>query len=346
MHPRTYCLLTLSLTLAGLGCVAGLNWFVDPYGQYGTGCFPVTVQASRTQKIELLEGLSEAPTGLILGSSRVLKIEPSYLNTKTGLSFFNAGVNHGRPMDFLAIIRWYQQRWGTFPKMVVLGIDSACLHEAVPLDARITTERKLANVVPEFISLRDSMDRYFELTSLKQSKASLSSIFAFVRSSKPTEPIEFYSKDGLIFYRQREEQIRDGTYDFEASLNYNEREFEHIYKLFSQFSTAEILRLVKAVALLRQHNTQVYAFVTPFHPRMTSTLSGIANFDAREREARQLISLLGLHHGVHFADLTDLTSFNGDPENFVDGIHPLEKNTRLMVDRLLESKGGTQYAVQ
>ena len=346
MTSRTYCLLTFALTMLGLGCVAGLNWLVDPFGQYATRCFPVVVQASRTQKVDLLEKFDEAPAGLILGSSRVLKIEPDYLREKTGLQFFNAGVNHGRPTDFLAIVRWYQQHWGRYPKVVVLGIDSAALSDMVPLDARIATERRLANVVPEAISWKDSLTPYFELLSLKQARSSFSSIIASSRSRSVQEPFEFYAPDGLIVYRQRESQLRNGTYDFQVALQYNEREFEQIYKTFQQISASETLRLVETVRLLRQHGTDVYMFVTPFHPEMMSTLSEHDNFKAREREIRQLLSLFEIHHGVRIADFEDLSDFGGGPNSFVDGIHPLEPNTRLMMDRLLKTNGGSQYALQ
>ncbi len=346
MNPRSYCFMTFYLTVFGLGCVACLNWIVDPFGQYGTGVFPTRVQASRAQKIDLLERLDQAPAGLILGSSRVLKMEPEYLEKRTGRNFFNAGVNHGRPKDFLAILRWYHQRWNTYPEMVILGIDSAALSEVAPLDARITTELRLANVVPESISMKDSMARYFELTSLKQAKVSLNSILKSIRRSITVDPHEFYAMDGRIVYRQREQEVREGTYDFASAMNYNKREFDQIYRSFQRLSTEEVAFLVEAVSKLHQHHTAIYTFVTPFHPELSATLSELENFHARERESRQLLALLGLRFGIHIADLGNLTSFGGDPNDFVDGIHPLEKNTRLMVDRLLETQGGSQYAVQ
>ncbi|MDZ4847816.1 MAG: hypothetical protein SGI77_00855 [Pirellulaceae bacterium] len=346
MTPRSYCLLTLTLTVLGLGSAALLNLVIDPYGQYGTGVFPVIVQSSRTQKLDLLEELEAAPDGLILGSSRVMKIEPSYLESKTGRTFFNAGVSHGRPLDFVAIVRWYHQRWNAFPKVVIIGVDSASLSAVVPIDARIATEMRLAETVSEAITWKDYFSRTFELLGFKQLRSSISSLQATLRHRGTPQAVEHFKPDGQIVYRQREEQIREGTYDFESALQYSEREFTEIYHAFNSVSGPEAIRLVEAVKLLRQHGTQVYLFVTPFHPTMIEHLSQYSNFVSREAEAKQLIRLLSIHHGAIAADVSDLSSFGGDPEQFVDGIHPLESNTRKLIEHLLNSQGSPQYAFQ
>ncbi|MCA9259798.1 MAG: hypothetical protein KDA61_11390 [Planctomycetales bacterium] len=75
-RPRRF-LAAFSLTLAMLlGAVAFLNWQVDPFAQYGTGRFAPVVRTSRGEKLELLAAQT-APQGLVLGSSRVMKLEPT-----------------------------------------------------------------------------------------------------------------------------------------------------------------------------------------------------------------------------------------------------------------------------
>ncbi len=346
MTSRNYCLLTLALTVFGLGSVACINWIVDPYGQYATRFVPVIVQASRTQKLDLMEKLDKAPLGLVLGSSRVQKIEPSYLEEKTGRVFFNAGVNHGRPTDYLAIVRWYHERWKTFPEIVVIGLDAAALHAVVPLDGRITTDQRLAATVPEAITWKDSFSRYTELIGFKQLRSSIYGIQNALCLKTEDDPAETLQSDGLLVYRHRESKLRNGSYDFKSALRFNEQEFTQLYRTYKEISGSEAMRLVETVRLLRKHGTQVYLFVTPFHPELIESLSHDGNFEKRETETRQLLNLLARHDGAFVADLGDLSKFDGDPMQFVDGIHPLEPNTRLMMDRLLEIKGASQYALQ
>jgi hypothetical protein len=194
--------------------------------------------------------------------------------------------------------------------------------------------------------MKESMARYFELTSLKQAKLSLISILTAVRKSTSSEPHEFYAKDGRIVYRQREQELIDGTYDLEGAIDFNRREYAQIYRSFQRLFNEEVDCLVEAISILHQHHASVYVFITPFHPELTAKLSELENFHARERETRELLTILEGRFGIHVAELGDLASFGGNPSDFVDGIHPLEKNTRLMLDHLLENKGGSQYAVQ
>ncbi|HUP80382.1 MAG TPA: hypothetical protein VM260_17640, partial [Pirellula sp.] len=97
--PKRFCVCTACIVAVSLFCVATVNWTVNPYGQYSSSCFEPIVQDSRCEKIELFERLETAPLGLILGSSRALKFEPEYLQTRTSQTFFNFAVNHGRPED-------------------------------------------------------------------------------------------------------------------------------------------------------------------------------------------------------------------------------------------------------
>ena len=132
LEPKRFCACSASLVVASLVCVATLNWTVNPYGQYSSNCFEPIVQDSRCEKVELFERLEAAPQGLILGSSRALKFEPEYLQTRTSQTFFNFAVNHGRPEDFLATVRYYRDRFGFCPKTVLIGVDVASLNDVIP----------------------------------------------------------------------------------------------------------------------------------------------------------------------------------------------------------------------
>lgn len=72
--------------------IAITNYVVNPYSQYSTKVIAPLVQTSRATKVALMQRHDHAPEGLILGSSRVLKVEPAYLRQKLGLEFFNARV--------------------------------------------------------------------------------------------------------------------------------------------------------------------------------------------------------------------------------------------------------------
>ncbi|MFN9914302.1 MAG: hypothetical protein ACK53L_17065, partial [Pirellulaceae bacterium] len=92
--------------------------------------------------------------------------------------------------------------------------------------------------------------------------------------------------------------------------------------------------------------TEVYLFNTPFHPELQRSLEPLPYFAQRQQEAKRLLELLADRYGVSIADFSDIESFEGDESDFVDGIHPLESNTRRMMDQLLANPGAKRYALQ
>ena len=69
------------------------NTLADPYGMIGTKLLPTVTTSDRTIKADFIEKLKQPPQLVVLGSSRSMRYEPAYLQQKTGLRTFNAGVN-------------------------------------------------------------------------------------------------------------------------------------------------------------------------------------------------------------------------------------------------------------
>src|SRR5438128_1064149 len=107
----------LVLTLVAL-CSAylALVRVVDPRGEFRTGLFPRVTADARRDKMELFLRLQHRMPieGLVLGSSRSMKLRPSTLKKETGLSFFNYSVEGAKAEDYLAIFRWAVSTGATF----------------------------------------------------------------------------------------------------------------------------------------------------------------------------------------------------------------------------------------
>src|SRR6185369_17883018 len=116
---------TAALTLA---CYAAIR-VVDPYGEFHSGRFPTVVLDSRRQKLVLFKQYNpRAVTGLIMGSSRSMLLEPRAVDAEFGTRSFNFAVENGHTEDFLAIYRWAVQQ-GAQPKLIIIGLDVAALHD-------------------------------------------------------------------------------------------------------------------------------------------------------------------------------------------------------------------------
>ena len=316
--------------------VAALNRVVDPYAQYGTRLLPPAVQTSRADKVRLLAEEKAPVEGLILGSSRVLKLEPDYLRERTGLRFFNAGVTHARPEDMLALVRHFAAARGHFPKMALVGIDVAALRDAAPPDARLIADPDLYPHVPELHTWENSLQPLQELISYQQTRSSLQSLMRFARG-KNSEPAESFRPDGMIVYHERQRQREEGKYDFDAALDYNVREYREAFRDYPEISPQRKAMLGELVELLRDHGCRVHLFITPDHPRLADSLAELESYPARRSDTADLLrSLEG--DLVSFTDLVSIESFAGDADEFIDGIHPLEKNTRRMIERLVHTR--------
>ena len=132
-----------SLALAGLAAsyLAAVR-VVDARAKFGDPLkpwlFPTVVINSRTEKMRLFQTCRQAGeiTGLVLGSSRAMKLRPADLDRDTGLRFFNFAVDSACAEDYLAIYRWAVAQ-GARPKLLVLGLDIEALHDNDPLDGRL-----------------------------------------------------------------------------------------------------------------------------------------------------------------------------------------------------------------
>ena len=348
MSNRAFAFTFLALATSAFFVVGLLNFVVNPYAQYSTQVVQPLVQTSRNAKLELLNSFESAPDGLLVGSSRVLKYEPAYLEQYVGHNFFNAGVNYGKPEDFLAFVRYFENRFKRLPKTIVIGLDVHGFNGQLKTDARLLNNHPLASQIPEAIPFSDRFQSFKELLSWQQTMASLRSIKHSLKGVENTKsPEESFQSDGLIVYHTREEQIDSGTYDFTSALEYNKREYKQLFRGYDSISASRVELLAAAIKLCKKNGSRVITLLTPMHPALAKYLNESTTYSERRLELHQTLAALAIELDFEFSDLSDIRSFRGDPSHFVDGIHPLEPNTRLIIDRLLDGKPReTQYVVQ
>jgi hypothetical protein len=344
---RRFCWQFVVCFVIAIALVASLNFIVNPMAEYPTQFFRPAVQTPRIEKLNLLRSADPIPDGLVLGSSRVMKLEPDYLSRQTQLCFFNAGVNYALPEDHLAIYRWYKQQFGRAPRMVVLGIDVYSFSEQIKADPRLINHPELVSMIPEAVTLSDRCKRWEDLLSWQQTRESVRSLLIQLRQRKFPEPDDVYRDDGLLVYRKREREIAAGTYDFEGPLAFNCREYEALYRGFDELSSKRCELFSTLARECEQDATRLIVYLTPLHPRLRSHLASRTTYETRHAELLDFIARRSLADHFVLFDATDIESFAGDAEQFVDGIHALEANTRRLVDALLNIvEGRNAYAVQ
>ncbi|MFC1758458.1 hypothetical protein ACFL2H_06785 [Planctomycetota bacterium] len=346
LQPRACCAMVVSLATACLALVATMNFVVDPYAQYASDVFEPLVQTSRAQKVQLLADMQPLPEGLVLGSSRVMKIEPDVLQRSIGFTFLNVGVNHAKPEDHLAILRHYRSKHGRMPKCVVLGLDVNSFSDRNQTDARLLSNSDLLPHVSDSVPLSDRFQRWRELFGWQQTKMSITSI-CHPASEERRTPLESFRPDGLLVYHQREQEIADGTYDFQSALDYTKREYKQLLFDFDRLSKRRCGLFEALAEECRQANCRLFVFLTPMHPELRSYIASSTTYKLRKDELRDFLLFQAKSRGFAFVDLSDVSQFDGDPQLFVDGVHPLEPNTRKMIQRFVSTPDlEGDYAVQ
>ena len=347
MSNKSFVITVLGMAGSAFVVVAALNLYVNPYAQYPTNFIEPLVQTSRAQKTELLATQESPPAGLLLGSSRVLKYEPAYLKERLGQSFFNAGVNYGKSEDYLAFLRFYENQFGCLPQTVIIGLDVHGFNDHLSTDSRLLNNRQLICSIPEAIPFSDRFQSLKELLSWQQTMSSLRSLRRASDEGGVEPPHESFRSDGMIVYHERERQIADGIYDFSSALDWNKREYKQLFSGYGKLSKRRIELFYKTLDACQKGGSRVVVFLTPMHPDLDEYLSETTTYHARRNELVELLTTQSLEDGFTFADLSDISTFEGVSNQFVDGIHPLEANTRRVIDRLFATPmEGSQYALQ
>lgn len=351
MSSRAFVATVLGLASIAFLAVAALNFCVNPYAQYPTNIVEPLVQTSRAQKIALLSQHAAAPDGLLVGSSRILKYEPEYLQTRLGHTFFNAGVNYGKPEDHLAFVRFYENKFGCLPKTLIVGLDVHGFNDNLPTDARLLNNRELVCRIPDAVPFTDRFQSVKELLSWQQTMSSIRSLKRTSDESTDDTPSESFQDDGLIVYHDREQQIAEGRYDFAAALDYSKREYKQLFAGYDKLSEKRLQLFLETVNTCRAAGSQVTVLLTPMHPELSAYLADSTTYQERHADLVHFLTEQSQSHvgnkGFGFFDLTDIATFGGSPEPFVDGIHPLEANTRRIIDRLFAASAKeSQYAIQ
>lgn len=338
---KRFCLLFLLLVTMGLSTVAAINLLVNPYGAYPTKLIPPVTKCGRQQKAEQLIELAKLyrePQGLILGSSRVMKIEPAYLQTAFGVDFYNMGVYSALPEDYLAMLRFYGDRFGHAPRYVVLGIDVYVFNQSLPTGERLKNCELLSPHISDFHSGSLPFDANNALFSVHQLHSSLRSLWLYVGDPYRGQD-SYFRDDGVVLYESGDRDSKNDDEDeFRRKLEASKREYEtRRFANFERLSEKRIAALDEFLELSSESDTQVIIFLTPLHPEVIQHLRKTSQYDERKNAVLTMLREHTRDYQIPVFDLTSLDSFGGFPGQFEDGAHPLEPNTREMIDMIVQS---------
>jgi hypothetical protein len=345
------------LLLVALGTVAlvGLfNGLLDPYGTLGTGLFPTAVESDQGVKVRLADQLRVPPRLVILGSSRAMKAEPSFLQAKTGLPGFNAAVSGGMPWDSWAFANFLHDRFPHTRQRYLWFLDVESFR-SVPIDSSLLNVPALSRYLKTGVRRSARLSGLSQLFSWSTAvpswrvlEAELSGTAAKQAQAPATATQGVTASDGSVF-------ASDGF----RSIDYHDRrlargitlakelpatikQYVGIYEGYDHLDPRAKSFFVQTLQRMNSWGTTPVIVLTPYQARVLAALKGVG-WDARHRQVLAYLAALQARYHFILLDMTSVASFAGQPNGFSDGVHLLVPNMRRLLITVLARSGGVLH---
>jgi hypothetical protein len=120
---RKWSIGTVSLLAIAAFVIAGVNYFIDPFGVFGGDKFRRDAYLNeRYVKVEYFLNNQGKYDALFLGSSVVGLFDTDLVGTLTGYRYYNLGFMSGMPLEDLKLLKALKER-GYVPKAIMMPID-------------------------------------------------------------------------------------------------------------------------------------------------------------------------------------------------------------------------------
>jgi hypothetical protein len=293
---------------------------VDPRDDFETGLFPVVIRDSRIEKMRLFSAdtASSAVQGLILGSSRSMKLAPDVFQARTGLKFFNFAVDSGRAEDDLAILRWVRQQ-GVRPALLVVGLDVEALHNDDVPDEELQKNRELERA----LTGRDDRFHLFWTYKRAFTPTYFTDTMMSIRRQLGPAALPMYSleRDGRLRNREIDRQRAAGTFDFTRQiatcLDVYVARFQGMTAL-SQTRTHDIEQLI---AEEKAAGGRTIVWITPLHPKTVGHLESRTSYALMLRLTRAYLDELRALGSVTVFDFSEPRLYGGTLTDWDDCAH-------------------------
>jgi len=337
-----FVLVLLAAAALVMGTTLTVNAVADPYGTVGTHLFPTVVTFDRTVKADRVEQLTVPPQLVVLGSSRAMRYEPAYLEKKTGLKTFNAGVNGiGGMGDAWAMTQFIHD---TRPKAEPEYLWLVDVESFVPfkVGARTANEPRLARYVGQASISRNPVEFSDAIWQSRSTLFSLDTAYDSARvllhRDKAKSSQSKYRKqilgDGVLKPRAR--SARAWRLRWPHSIKRYSNLYNNVFRTLDPTSQEYFQ---KTIAFMNEQGRTPVVVLTPINPRLRKILAPLGWDDRHEEVVKYLRSLQSRYDFV-ILDMTDPRVFGFDRHEWYDGVHMTTVNTRRAVDYIIRQTGG------
>ena len=333
----------LAVALFLLVLIFSFNFLINPYGLYPTKLLRPLVWSDRKEKIELLRSCVPQPEVLILGSSRMMRIDPALVEKLTGRPAFNLAVDHARTEDFLALLRYVIFSLGYVPSTVIVGVDVNNFRGYYEMDNLLTYYPELLYYLKEerqnrfVMAAETAWIKFIKGLSLHQSEKSFESCKRYLESGHWENSYQFSPNGDLIYNRQedgnelRAERLKAGIERAIITYRYE-------FTGFGGFSEQRISYFRLLAALCHREHIRLVAVIEPYQGQFLEKMRG-SEFERINQRWLDYIRQAALDQKIELIDAFDPQAFGYDPQGFYDEVHMTEANMDLLIEWVLRGGG-------
>jgi hypothetical protein len=308
MHPaRAASRRRRSIPLVGLAGVLLALTLVS--GSSGGSVQPLN---DRSEKLDLIDRLRSSPGTLMLGSSRMKRMDPALLRRLTGHTGFNAGVTGGTAADGWVFTRYLND---CYPgrKRYIIFVDPGLATNGVPTDLR--ADRRSSRYL-------DSTDETPRRLTCGPGDGKQSARYA---------PDGSYS---LAYRRKLPESPRNLKASVDERVAAVRAEKGRGYIIDS----ARLVWFERMIAFMNRQGARPVVVFNPIHPRVLAELRKFG-FPARKVSDADLRRLQRRYDFV-VVDAQDIRRWGGNPTGFWDAAHMTTANARRLLAYIVSRSDG------
>ncbi len=323
----------LLTVIIGIGLIMAINYIINPKSEFKTTFFQPLVRSARTQKVELLRDLNYSPQIVILGSSHVLNLDPELIQNLTNKRAFNAAVYFANTEELLAFVLYMKEDLGFLPEEIWVGLDIDSFHDNRKLDSRLLAEKRLYSKIkhtvlpPTFISLVSSLSPSYIFDDLR--------VVYYTFNGYPEQKINITKKGVLVRYDM---DALKASGEFNIDKRINETMMDSFKNRFSGMGKLDEKRkeyFEKFLSVCKENDIELKIFITPLHKTLEEYFTENSKYQELLEDTRVYLSKLQKKYPFYWVDYSEVSSFFGAEDGFIDGDHVDEHNADLIVRELL-----------
>ena len=327
------------VALVVMAAVGTLNTLADPYGLIGMKLLPTVTTSDRTIKADAIEALKEPPQIVVLGSSRSMRWMPQHFTKVTGLRTFNAGVNGiGGTADAWAMVNFIHDRFPDSDPYYFWLLD---VESFVPfkIQGRTANEPRLAQYVEGSGTVRKT-----PTAILRQAWANRSSVLSLESAKDSVRVLMNRKKVKRIYDDYRKRFKSDGTMaDRPLTKGEWKSRWPKSVKRYTDLYTDAYYTLdptakkyfEDTLSFMNENGAKPLIVLTPINPKLREYVDPLG-WPERHHEVLDYLESMQKKYDFEFIDITDITTWDGDPEGFYDGVHMTVDNTARATDYVLK----------